>query len=88
MSSSLLLQQCHACLARLIWIVFVMSGRLSYSCCFVECCLQDLFNIEREELLEGIIVYLGIFSVTLNHVTMDQKRVLLDRNDYLKPYNY
>ena len=45
MSSSLLLQQCPACLVRLIWIVFVMSSWWPYSCCFVECCLQDLFRI-------------------------------------------
>ena len=44
MSSSLLLQQCPACLVRLIWIVFVMGGRWPYSCCFVGHCLQDLFN--------------------------------------------
>ena len=31
MSSSLLLQQCPACLARLTWIVFVMGGRWPYS---------------------------------------------------------
>ena len=45
MSSFLLLQQFPACLARLTWIVFVMSGRWPYSCCFVGCCLQDLFYI-------------------------------------------
>ena len=31
MSSSLLLQQCPACLVRLTWIVFVMVGRWLYS---------------------------------------------------------
>ena len=31
MSSSLLLQQCLACLVRLTWIVFVMGGRWPYS---------------------------------------------------------
>ena len=31
MSSSLLLQQCPACLVRLTWIVFVMGGRWPYS---------------------------------------------------------
>ena len=41
MSSSLLLQQCPACLVRLTWIVFVMGGRWPYSWCFVECCRQD-----------------------------------------------
>ena len=38
MSSSLLFQQCPACLVRLIWIVFVIGGRWSYCWCFVECC--------------------------------------------------
>ena len=46
-SSSQLLQQCPACLVRLIWIVFEMGGWWSYSRCFVGCCLQDLFNIAR-----------------------------------------
>ena len=35
MSSSLLLQQCPACLVRLTWIVFVMRGRCPYSWCLV-----------------------------------------------------
>ena len=47
MSSSLLLQQCPACLARLTWIVFVMGGRWPYSWCFLGCCRQELFNIAR-----------------------------------------
>ena len=47
MSSSLLLQQCPACLFRLTWIVFVMGGRWPYSWCFAGCCLQDLFSIAR-----------------------------------------
>ena len=38
MSSSLLLQQCPACLVRLTWIVFVIGGRWPYSCCLVGCC--------------------------------------------------
>ena len=33
MSSSLLLQQCPACLVRLTWIVFVIGGRWPYICC-------------------------------------------------------
>ena len=51
MSSSLLLQQCPACLVRLTWIVFVMGGRWPYSWCFVRCCPQDLFNIARSILV-------------------------------------
>ena len=34
MSSSLLLEQCHACLVRLTWIEFVLGVRWPYSCCF------------------------------------------------------
>ena len=51
MSSSLLLQQCPTCLVRLTWIVLVMGGRWPYSCCFVGCCLQDLFNIAHSILV-------------------------------------
>ena len=39
MSSSLLLQQCPACLVHLTGIVFVMGGRWLYSWCLVGCCL-------------------------------------------------
>ena len=53
MSSSLFLQQSPACLVRLILIVFVMGGWWRYHCCFVGCCLQDLFSIAR-----NIFVYL------------------------------
>ena len=52
MSSSLLLQQCPACLVRLTVIVFVMGGNWPYSCCVVRCCLQDLFNISRSILVQ------------------------------------
>ena len=37
MSSSLLLQQCPACLVRLTCIVFVMGGNWPYSWCLVGC---------------------------------------------------
>ena len=42
MSSSLLLQQCPACLVRLTWIVFVIGGRWPYSWCLVGCCCAKL----------------------------------------------
>ena len=51
MSSSLLLQQCLACLVHLTWIVFVMGGRWPYSWCLVGCCHQDLFNIAHNILV-------------------------------------
>ena len=41
MSSSLLLQQCPACLVRLTWIDFVIGGRWPYSWCLVGCRCQD-----------------------------------------------
>ena len=51
MSSSLLFQQCLACLVYLLLIVFVMGGRRPYSCCFVGCYRQELFNIARSILV-------------------------------------
>ena len=54
MCSSLLLQQCPACLVRLTCIVFVMGGKWPYSWCLAGCCHQDLFNIA---LLSGRILY-------------------------------
>ena len=51
MSSSLLLQECPACLVRLTWIVFVIGGRWPYSWCLVGCCRQDLFKIARSILV-------------------------------------
>ena len=62
MSASLLLQQCLACLGRLIWMVLKMEGRWLNSCFFVGCCSHDLFNIAR-----GILVKLpsSFFSIRL-----------------------
>ena len=51
MGSSLLLQQCPACLVRLTWIAFVMGGRWPYSWCLVGFCRQSLFNIARSILV-------------------------------------
>ena len=45
MSSFLLLQQCPVRLARLMLTVFEIEGKWPYSCYFVGCCFQDLFNI-------------------------------------------
>ena len=51
MSSSPLLQQCPACLVRLTLIVLVMGWKWPYSCCFIGCCIQDLFKIARSILV-------------------------------------
>ena len=52
MSSSLLLQQCPACLVRLTWILFMIGDRWPYSWCLVGCCYQDLFKIARSILVQ------------------------------------
>ena len=49
--SSLLLQQCPACLVHLACIVFMIGGRWLYSCRLVGCYCQDLFNIARNILV-------------------------------------
>ena len=49
--SSLLPQQCPACLVRLACIVFVIGGRWPYSWRSVGCCCQDLFNIAHNILV-------------------------------------
>ena len=51
MSSSLLFQQCPACLVPLTWIVFVMGGRWPYNWCLVGCYRLVLFNIARSILV-------------------------------------
>ena len=51
MSSFLPLQQCPACLVPLIRMVFEMGGGWAYSCCFLGCCIVDLFNIVHSILL-------------------------------------
>ena len=66
MSSSLLLQQCPACLVRLTCIVFVMGGKWLYSWCLVGCCRQDLFNIASNRM---IILAKLLIIITLNDNT-------------------
>ena len=50
MSSSLLLQQCPVCLARLTCIVFVMGGRWPYSWCLFFFFLKTISTTKRLEL--------------------------------------
>ena len=59
MSSSLLLQQCPACLVRRTCIVFVMGGKCPYSWSLVGCCRQDLFNTALNILVYAITVNLS-----------------------------
>ena len=62
MSSSLLLQQCPACLVRLTLIVFMIGGGWPYSCCSVRSCLRGWFNIARSILVQ---LPLSFFSIRL-----------------------
>ena len=52
MSSSLLLQQCPACVVRLTRMVCEIGGRWPYSCFLVGCCFHDLFKIARSILVQ------------------------------------
>ena len=51
MSSFLLLQHCPGMSDSSDLDFFMMGGKWPYSCCFVGCCLQDLFNTARSVLL-------------------------------------
>ena len=70
MSSSLLLQQSTSCSICLIWMVFEMGGRWPYSCSFVGCCFQDLFNIARSILVQLLSSFFSIplVSVQVMHL--------------------
>ena len=66
MSSSLLRQQCPTCLVHLTRIVFIMGGRWPYSCRFVGCCLQDLFNIAHSMLVQSLSSFFFIRLVSIH----------------------
>ena len=72
MSSSLLLQQCPACLARLTWIVFVIGGRWTYSWCLVGCCRQDL----SPTIYIYIYIYL-LLSIYLNILHSNSRNIYI-----------
>ena len=67
MSSSLLLQQCPACLVHLTCIVSMMRGRWLYSWCLVGCCCQDLFNIALNILVSSFF-FSRLVSVQVLHL--------------------
>ena len=49
-------------------IVFMMGGRWPYSCCFVGCCLQDLFNIAHNILVSLPSSFFSICLVSIHVV--------------------
>ena len=72
MSSSLLLQQCLACLVRLTWIVFVMGGRWLYNWCFMGCCRQDLFYIYIYIYIYNSVNAYGVLFQNVFNIIRDQ----------------
>ena len=66
MNSSLLLQQCTACLVHLTWIVYVMGGWWPYSYCFIGCCFQDMFNIAYSILVKLLSSFFSIRLVSVH----------------------
>ena len=50
MSLSLVSLQYPVCLVNLIWMVCEIRGKWPYSCCYVRCCFQDLFQTAWEVL--------------------------------------
>ena len=52
MSSSLLLPQYPTCLVHHTLMVLETEGKCLHSCCFVECCFQDLFSIAHNILVQ------------------------------------
>ena len=52
MISSLLNQQCPACLVHLTWRVCEIEGKWQYNCFFMECCFKDLFRTASNNLVQ------------------------------------
>ena len=93
MNSSLLLQQCTACLVRLIRMVFEMEGKWLYSCCFSRFCVQDLFNIARSILVQSLSCFFSMRFVSVHMVHLfssidtvaawkKSRFILSDRSDF------
>ena len=73
-SPSLFLEQCLVCFVGLIYMVLEMGGRWPYSCCFVGCCFQDLFNITRSILVQFPYSFFSIRLVNI-HVRHPYSRI-------------
>ena len=82
MSSSLLFQQCPACLVRLTWMVLEIGGKWPYSCCFVDCFFRELFNNNTQSILAKF--PLSIFSMRLVSVYMVHPQSSIDSTDFCK----
>ena len=72
MSSSLLLQQYPACLARLTCIVFMMGDKWPYSWCLVGCRRQDLFNIALNTAITEEIEIVQMNQFKYTHIELNR----------------
>ena len=63
-----ILQQCHACLVRLIWMVLEMGNSWPCRCCFVGYCFQDLFSIACVFTRNSFLAFFSIRFVNVNMV--------------------
>ena len=84
MSSSLLLQQCPACLVRLTWIVFVIGGRWPYSWCLAGCC----FGFDDLNVCLGIFIisdyhyYLSVgYTMLYSHIHKKSGNIIKDNDE-------
>ena len=66
MCSTLLFQQCPACLVHFVWMVLEMGGRWPYSCCFMGCCFQDLFKVAHIILVQFLCSFFSIRLVDVH----------------------
>ena len=84
MSSSLLLQQCPACLVRLTCIVFVMGGKWPYSWCLVGCCLRidrEIKTMINNTIREVSVTLLEIKTEAVNDEFIKTTKQKLSRGD-------
>ena len=83
MSSSLLLQQCPACLVRLTWIDFVIGGRWPYSWCLVGCrCQVETWTNTYYGL---VVIFRSLFKEERLHT--ENVRILLNISLFLTENN-
>ena len=91
-------EQCPSCLVHLIWIILEMGGRWPYSCSFVGCCFQDLFNMAYSILVQlpSSLFFMLFVRVYVLHpycsmnTTTDSKKLRFissDRSDFHMTYS-
>ena len=75
-SSSLLLQQCPACLVRLTWIVFVMGGRWPYIDRFSIIWKSDLTDKMKRSFFQAAVVSILMYGCTTWTLTKCLEKML------------